>query len=92
MKLKKLKQASLTEIRTAAENATVLLTNIVGLILIMWAIGMSADFTQRIAAPALGGMLTVLILTLLVFPVIYSLVLLFQEECASEEVLHNRCY
>lgn len=89
-KLRNTKQAPLTsaEIKTAAENATALrvrpvaitaLANIVGLIPIMWATGTGADVTQRIAAPALGGMLTVLILTLLVFPVIYSLVLQFQE-------------
>lgn len=49
---------------------TTAIANIVGLIPIMWATG--ADVTQRIAAP-------VLILSLLVFPVIYSLVLQFQE-------------
>jgi Cu(I)/Ag(I) efflux system membrane protein CusA/SilA len=90
-KLREQKQAPLTadEIRTASEAATSLrvrpvaitaLANIVGLIPIMWASGAGADVTQRIAAPALGGMLTVLILTLLVFPVIYSLVLQFQEQ------------
>jgi Cu(I)/Ag(I) efflux system membrane protein CusA/SilA len=90
-KLRKKKQASLTgaEIRAATEAATALrvrpvaitsLANIVGLIPIMWATGAGADVTQRIAAPALGGMLTVLILSLLVFPVIYSLVLQFQEQ------------
>ncbi len=89
-KLREIKQAPLTasEIRTATENATSLrvrpvaitaLANIVGLIPIMWATGTGADVTQRIAAPALGGMLTVLILSLLVFPVIYSLTLQFQE-------------
>ncbi|MBT9100426.1 efflux RND transporter permease subunit [Methylovulum psychrotolerans] len=89
-KLREIKQAPLTsaEIRTATENATALrvrpvaitaLANIVGLIPIMWATGTGADVTQRIAAPALGGMLTVLILSLLVFPVIYSLVLQYQE-------------
>jgi Cu(I)/Ag(I) efflux system membrane protein CusA/SilA len=89
-KLRETKQAPLTaaEIRTATENATSLrvrpvaitaLANIVGLIPIMWATGTGADVTQRIAAPALGGMLTVLILSLLVFPVIYSLTLQFQE-------------
>jgi Cu(I)/Ag(I) efflux system membrane protein CusA/SilA len=46
----------------------------------MWATGTGADVTQRIAAPALGGMLTVLILSLLVFPVLYSLTLQFQEK------------
>jgi Cu(I)/Ag(I) efflux system membrane protein CusA/SilA len=90
-KLRKKKQAPLTgvEIRAASEAATALrvrpvaitsLANIVGLIPIMWATGAGADVTQRIAAPALGGMLTVLILSLLVFPVIYSLVLQFQEQ------------
>jgi Cu(I)/Ag(I) efflux system membrane protein CusA/SilA len=90
-KLRELKQAPLTaaEIKTATENATSLrvrpvaitaLANIVGLIPIMWATGTGADVTQRVAAPALGGMLTVLILSLLVFPVIYSLTLQVQEK------------
>ena len=90
-KLRQQKQAPLTgdEIRAATEAATALrvrpvaitsLANIVGLIPIMWATGAGADVTQRIAAPALGGMVTVLILSLLVFPVIYSLVLQFQEK------------
>jgi Cu(I)/Ag(I) efflux system membrane protein CusA/SilA len=93
-KLRRQKQAPLTdeEIRAASEAATALrvrpvaitsLANIVGLIPIMWATGAGADVTQRIAAPALGGMLTVLILSLLVFPVIYSLVLQFQEQRKS---------
>jgi len=91
-KLREQKQAPLTaaEIKAASEAATSLrvrpvaitaLANIVGLIPIMWATGSGADVTQRIAAPALGGMLTVLILSLLVFPVIYSLALQFQERC-----------
>jgi Cu(I)/Ag(I) efflux system membrane protein CusA/SilA len=94
-KLRRQKQAPLTgaEIRAASEAATALrvrpvaitsLANIVGLIPIMWATGAGADVTQRIAAPALGGMLTVLVLSLLVFPVIYSLVLQFQEQRKEE--------
>jgi len=90
-KLREQKQAPLTgdEIRAVTEAATALrvrpvaitsLANIVGLIPIMWSTGTGADMTQRVAAPAMGGMLTVLILSLLVFPVIYSLVLQFQEE------------
>jgi Cu(I)/Ag(I) efflux system membrane protein CusA/SilA len=90
-KLRELKQAPLTadEIKNATENATSMrvrpvaitaLANIVGLIPIMWATGTGADVTQRVAAPALGGMLTVLILSLLVFPVIYSLTLQVQEK------------
>ncbi|MFZ2311237.1 MAG: efflux RND transporter permease subunit, partial [Methylobacter sp.] len=89
-RLREQKQAPLTalEISNAAETATsrrvrpvaiTAIANIVGLIPIMWATGTGADVTQRIAAPVLGGMVTVLILSLLVFPVIYSLVLQFQE-------------
>jgi Cu(I)/Ag(I) efflux system membrane protein CusA/SilA len=89
-KLREQKQAPLTsdEIRTACEAATAMrvrpvaitsLANIVGLIPIMWATGTGADVTQRVAAPAMGGMVTVLTLSLVVFPVIYSLVLQFQE-------------
>ncbi|MDD5410366.1 MAG: CusA/CzcA family heavy metal efflux RND transporter [Methylobacter sp.] len=90
-KLREQKQAPLTgdEIRAVTEAATAMrvrpvaitsLANIVGLIPIMWATGTGADVAQRVAAPAMGGMLTVLILSLLVFPVIYSLVLQFQEK------------
>lgn len=89
-----LKQAPLTvvEIRNAAEAATALrvrpvaitaICNIIGLIPIMWATGSGADVTQRIAAPVLGGMLSVLMLSLLVFPVLYSLVLQVQERRAA---------
>ena len=89
-KLREKKQDFLTgaEIRAACEAATSMrvrpvaitsLANIVGLIPIMWATGTGADVTQRVAAPAMVGMLTVLILSLLVFPVVYSLVLQFQE-------------
>ncbi len=100
-KLRGQKQAPLTgaEIRAATEAATAMrvrpvaitsLANIVGLIPIMWATGAGADVTQRIAAPALGGMLTVLILSLLVFPVIYSLALQFQErrKQGAVDVIH----
>jgi Cu(I)/Ag(I) efflux system membrane protein CusA/SilA len=50
-----------------------------GLVPIMLSSATGSDVTHRIAAPMLGGMLTVLILNLLVLPVIYSLVLQFQE-------------
>jgi Cu(I)/Ag(I) efflux system membrane protein CusA/SilA len=50
-----------------------------GLVPIMLSSGTGSDVTHRIAAPMLGGMLTVLILNLLVLPVIYSLVLQWQE-------------
>ena len=85
-RLREQKQAPLTgqEIREAVEAATSLrvrpvaitaFTTMLGLVPIMWATGTGADVTQRIAAPVLGGMLTVLMLSLLVFPVIYSLAL-----------------
>jgi len=89
-KLREQKQAPLTgdEISATTEAATAMrvrpvaitsLANIVGLIPIMWATGTGADVAQRVAAPAMGGMVTVLTLSLVVFPVIYSLVLQFQE-------------
>ena len=89
-KLRELKNRPLTslEIRNAVEAATALrvrpvaitaISTMVGLIPIMWASGTGADVTQRIAAPVMGGMLTVLVLSLLVFPVIYSFALQFQE-------------
>ncbi len=79
---------SSSEITNAVESATALrvrpvaitaFSTMIGLVPIMWSTGTGADVTQRIAAPVLGGMFTVLLLTLLVFPVIYSLVLQFQE-------------
>ncbi|MDF1583346.1 MAG: CusA/CzcA family heavy metal efflux RND transporter [Methyloprofundus sp.] len=90
-RLRQQKQARLTaqEIKISVENATALrvrpvaitaFTTMLGLLPIMWATGTGADVTQRIAAPVLGGMVTVLILSLLVFPVIYSLALQFQEK------------
>ena len=89
-RLREQKQALLTalEIKDAVEHATALrvrpvaitaFTTMLGLVPIMWATGTGADVTQRIAAPVLGGMVTVLMLSLLVFPVIYSLALQLQE-------------
>lgn len=90
-KLRRQKQTRLSaaEIKEAVEAATALrvrpvaitaFSTMIGLIPIMMATGSGADVTHRIAAPVLGGMFTVLILSLLVFPVIYSLVLQFQEK------------
>ncbi|MDT8363767.1 MAG: efflux RND transporter permease subunit [Nitrosomonas sp.] len=90
-KLRKQKQSLLSsaEIKEAVEAATAMrvrpvsitaFSTMIGLIPIMVATGSGADVTHRIAAPVLGGMFTVLLLTLLVFPVIYSLVLQFQEK------------
>ena len=79
---------STIEISNAVTTATALrvrpvaitaLSTMIGLVPIMLSTGTGADVTQRIAAPVLGGMMTVLLLSLLVFPVIYSLWLQFQE-------------
>ncbi len=82
------KSLSATEIREATQSATSMrvrpvamtaISTMAGLVPIMLSSGTGSDVTHRIAAPMLGGMLTVMILNLLVLPVIYSLVLEFQE-------------
>ncbi len=89
-KLRQQKQAPLSspEISAAVTTATAIrvrpvaitaFSTMLGLLPIMMSSGTGADVTQRIAAPVLGGMLSVLLLSLLVFPVIYSLVLQCQE-------------
>ncbi len=60
------------------------ISTMAGLVPIMLSNGTGADVTQRIAAPVLGGMITVLLLSLFVFPVIYSFVLQFQERQNGE--------
>ncbi|MCZ6853706.1 MAG: CusA/CzcA family heavy metal efflux RND transporter [Gammaproteobacteria bacterium] len=81
-----------TQIRSAAQAATaqrvrpVVMTAVstmAGLVPIMLSSATGSDVTHRIAAPMLGGMATVLVLNLLVLPVIYSLVLEFQEHRKS---------
>ncbi len=79
---------SVAEVKDAVLSATskrvrpVAMTSIstmAGLVPIMLSTATGSDVTHRIAAPMLGGMLTVMILNLLVLPVIYSLILQFQE-------------
>ncbi len=48
-------------------------SDIGGLMPLMWAVGVGAATMQRIAAPMVGGLLTAMVLTLVVLPVIYSL-------------------
>ena len=81
-------QLSIDHIKNAALSATsrrvrpVVMTAVstmAGLVPIMLSSGSGADVTHRIAAPMLGGMLTVLILSLLVLPVIYSVILQWKE-------------
>lgn len=80
---------SFDEIREAVLSATskrvrpvamTAISTMAGLIPIMLSSGTGSDVTHRIAAPMLGGMLTVTILNLLVLPVIYSFILQFQEK------------
>tara|TARA_R110001599_G_C12277316_1_gene663094 strand:- start:15788 stop:18934 length:3147 start_codon:yes stop_codon:yes gene_type:complete len=81
-------QLSTDHIKNAALSATsrrvrpVVMTAVstmAGLVPIMLSSGSGADVTHRIAAPMLGGMVTVLTLSLLVLPVIYSVVLQWKE-------------
>ncbi len=63
-------------VRPIAMTATAI---VAGLLPIMWGSGTGSEVMQRIAAPMVGGMLSVTILSLLVLPVIYGLVLQWQE-------------
>ncbi|MEQ9110348.1 MAG: CusA/CzcA family heavy metal efflux RND transporter [Rhodospirillaceae bacterium] len=56
---------------------------IAGLVPIMWASGTGSDVMHRIAAPMVGGMVTVLLLSLLVLPVVYGTVLLVKEKLSQ---------
>jgi Cu(I)/Ag(I) efflux system membrane protein CusA/SilA len=47
---------------------------IAGLLPIMWGNGTGAEITRRIAAPMIGGMISVTLLTMFVVPAAYSLV------------------
>lgn len=75
-----IKDATLTataqRVRPVAMTA---ISTMAGLVPIMLSSATGSDVTHRIAAPMLGGMLTVMILNLLVLPVIYSFVLQAQE-------------
>ena len=71
-----------TSMRVRAVVMTVVST-MAGLLPIMLSSGTGSDVTHRIAAPMLGGMLTVLVLNLLVLPVVYSLVLQWRERAAT---------
>ena len=53
---------------------------VAGLLPIMWSNGTGSEVMQRIAAPMVGGMITVTILSLVVLPIVYSLVLQFKNK------------
>ena len=61
------------------------ISTMAGLVPIMLSSATGSDVTHRIAAPMLGGMLSVMILNLLVLPVIYSFVLQYQNKQAINE-------
>ena len=63
-------------VRPIAMTATAI---IAGLVPIMWSSGTGSEVMQRIAAPMVGGMVSVTILSLLVLPVIYGLVIQAKE-------------
>ena len=44
---------------------------LVGLLPIMWSHGAGGDVMKRIAAPMIGGVITLFVLELIVYPVIY---------------------
>ncbi|MDQ6963218.1 MAG: CusA/CzcA family heavy metal efflux RND transporter [Mariprofundaceae bacterium] len=70
-------------VRPIAMTATAV---VAGLIPIMWGSGTGSDVMQRIAAPMIGGMITATLLSLLVLPVIYGLVLQWKEKYRTEEL------
>jgi len=63
-------------VRPIAMTATAI---IAGLLPIMWSHGTGSDLMQRIAAPMVGGMISVTLLSLLVLPMVYGLVLIRRE-------------
>jgi Cu(I)/Ag(I) efflux system membrane protein CusA/SilA len=63
-------------VRPIAMTATAIIG---GLLPIMWGSGTGSEVMQRIAAPMVGGMVTVTILSLLVLPVVYGRVLQWHE-------------
>jgi Cu(I)/Ag(I) efflux system membrane protein CusA/SilA len=67
-------------VRPIAMTATAIIG---GLLPIMWGSGTGSEVMERIAAPMVGGMVTVTLLSLLVLPVIYGLVLQWQERRRS---------
>ncbi len=69
-------------VRPIAMTATAI---IAGLLPIMWGSGTGSEVMQRIAAPMVGGMVTVTLLCLLVLPVIYGVILQVQEKYRRQE-------
>ncbi len=68
-------------VRPIAMTATAI---IAGLLPIMWGSGTGSEVMQRIAAPMVGGMVTVTLLCLLVLPIIYGVILQIQEKSREQ--------
>lgn len=64
-------------VRPIAMTATAI---IAGLLPMMWSSGTGSEVMKRIAAPMVGGMLTATLLCLLMLPLIYGVILQFQEK------------
>jgi len=70
-------QGTSQRVRPVVMTAT---STIVGLLPIMFINGTGGDVMQRIAAPMIGGMLTATFLSLFILPLIYSMVVEFNED------------
>jgi Cu(I)/Ag(I) efflux system membrane protein CusA/SilA len=66
--LEAVQQGALERIRPVIMTS---LSNILGLMPVMWATGTGADVMKRIAAPMVGGVFTAMLLTLVVVPALY---------------------
>jgi len=73
-------------VRPIAMTATAI---IAGLLPIMWGTGTGSEVMQRIAAPMVGGMVTVTVLSLLVLPIIYGMILSIQEPYKFKKMSNN---
>ncbi len=50
-----------------------ILTDVIGLLPVMWSVGAGADVMKRIAAPLVGGLFTSFLMELLVYPAIFAI-------------------
>ncbi len=78
-----IQQGVAKRVRPIAMTATAV---IAGLVPILLGSGTGSDVMRRIAAPMIGGMVTTTLLCLIVLPVIYGMILQFQEKRKSKEV------
>ena len=65
-----IREGAVLRVRPKAMTVSVILA---GLLPIMWSHGTGSEVMQRIAAPMIGGMITAPLLSMLVIPVVYSL-------------------